>query len=104
MLTAEQEIAAALERGDRGAIHYWETVIRVADSAPPFTPELASQLEVLLRPGLPATLPPRPAPPALPDRMPPRPAPVKRRPVARSTARTARDDEAAPPVGTRSAA
>ena len=59
MLTAEQEIAAALERGDAGAVRYWQHVIEVVDAAPPFTPALIAQLQVLVRtdPATPAPTP-----------------------------------------------
>ena len=50
MRTAEEEIACALERGDVAAVHYWQSVIRVADEAPEFTPALRDQLQILLRP------------------------------------------------------
>lgn len=104
MRTAEQEVAAARERGDATAVRYWEAVMRVADEAPEFTPTLRNQLRVLLRPD------PVPVVPAQPRRMPRRltkPAPRGQgQDIAQPTVPVASSPRmtTAPPVGTRDAA
>lgn len=83
MRTAEQEIADALERGDMGAVRYWQNVIDVVDAAPPFTPALIAQLQVLVRAD---------------------PAPAQPTPIRRKSRTQTRETTAAPAVGTANAA
>jgi len=88
MATAEQEIAAALERGDAAAVHYWQTVIRIADEAPEFDAEIKAKLRPLLQ------LPPRTIPAE------PKPVTPRRRIPARRSPKT----QAAAPLPTGTAA